>query len=266
MSALRKAVRDCLLAWPPAWRLSRRIRRLMHGFPEPDSATDRILGTLAREARNVRFVQVGSCDAAFGDPIILYVLGYGWRGVMIEPAPVAFAMLRERHGSNARLRLENVAIGEIEGPRPFYYLEPVAELPHRWYHQLGSFSRAHIEKHDTEQANLSGHIRETSVTCVRLATLLERHGISELDLLQVDAEGADFEVLRSLDFDRVSPRMILFEMAHLPPGDASACRDFLAQRGYDLLDEGRDCLALLREARGRWPATARRFDELRSRA
>lgn len=259
-SGLRQRLGARLAAHPRAWWLYRRLRqRLLSESPAP-GPIHQVLTMLSRERPDVHFVQVGSCDAGYGDPIVGFVREHGWRGVMVEPVPHVFALLRARHGSNPRLTLQNVAIGDCDGERPFYCLEPLADPPSPYYNQLGSFSRAHIENHERFFPGVSKHIREIKVPCLRLCSLLQKQGISELDLLHVDAEGADFEVLQTLDFTAVAPRLLLFELGHLPRAQREACAIFLEQRGYRLLHEGRDCLALHAAARARWPKTALAFD------
>jgi FkbM family methyltransferase len=262
LSDLRRGLRAQLSARPAWWRRYRTLRRRLLGEAPPPGPIHQLLEVFARERRDVVFVQVGSNDANFGDPIIDFVLAHGWRGVLVEPVPDVYRRLRRAHGANPRLTLENLAIGEREGPRPFYRMEPLDQPLSPWYDQLGSFSREHIEKHERFTPGLSAHIREIQVDCVSLTTLLRRHGLSALDLLHVDAEGADFEVLRSLDFDYCAPDILLFEHGHLPRAEQAACGEFLVRHGYRWLYEGRDCLALKLAAHARLPATARLFDAL----
>lgn len=249
-----------LASRPPLWKFYRQLRKQFFGETEGVGPVFRVLKRFASECSDARFVQVGSCDAGFGDPIIQFVQECGWCGIMVEPVPHVFELLRARHGRNPRLTLENCAIGEQDGIKTFYCMEPLAQPLSPWYHQLGSFSRAHIEKHERFSPGLSKHIREIAVPCLKLSSLINKHGVSQLDLLHIDAEGADFEVLKSLDFGACSPGIVLFELGHLPRADRTACVEFLEARNYRVLYEGRDCLALHESARSRWPKTAISFD------
>ncbi len=257
---LRQRLRDFVAAHPPLWRTYRRARRHLLGEGSLPAPVQEVLKTFAGECADVRFVQIGSNDAAAGDPIIDHVLSCGWRGLMVEPVPYVFDRLRLRHGRNPRLTMECAAIGEPEGLRPFYSLQPLDRPPSPYYDQMGSFSREHIVRHERFHPGLSAHIREIEVRCMSLSSLLRKHGIGELELLHIDAEGADFDVLKSLDFGYCTPALLLFEHGHLPRGEREACAAFLEARGYRLLYEGRDCLALHAGARDQWPRTATMFD------
>jgi FkbM family methyltransferase len=259
----RESLRAWLAARPVLWRSYRELRRRLLGeAPWPPSPIRQVLQSLAREGTVIRFVQVGSNDASTGDPIIEFVQSYGWQGVLVEPVPYVFERLRSRFAANPRLQLENLAVGGHAGHRPFYCLEPLERPPSRYYDQLGSFSRAHIEKHERYLPGVSAHICEIQVPCMTLTQLLEKHGLRQLELLQVDAEGADFEVLSSLDFDYCTPMLVLFEYGHLTSAEREQCGLLLQIRGYRLLFEGRDCLAMHRDAGVRWPRTALAFESL----
>ncbi|HXG29197.1 MAG TPA: FkbM family methyltransferase [Nevskiales bacterium] len=256
-------MRAWIAARPALWRWYRQIRRRLLGeAPWPPSPIRQVLQSLADEKAAIRFVQIGSNDASTGDPIIEFVQSYGWQGVLVEPVPYVFERLRRRFAANPRLKLENLAIGSHTGQRPFFCLEPLERPPSRYYDQLGSFSRAHIEKHERYLPGVSAHIREIQVSCTTLTELLKKHDFRQLDLLQVDAEGADFEVLSSLDFDYCTPLLVLFEYGHLIRTEREQCVLFLQARGYRLLYEGRDCLAMHREAGKHWPRTALAFESL----
>jgi hypothetical protein len=74
---------------------------------------------------------------------------------------------------------------------------------------------------------------EERVPTARLDSLLARHGISQVDFLVIDTEGHDFEILRSLDFARVTPTLLMFEHQHLSVADKQNAYGLLAAAGYE---------------------------------
>jgi hypothetical protein len=77
---------------------------------------------------------------------------------------------------------------------------------------------------------------------------MERHRISEIDLLQIDAEGYDYEILKSIDFSTWSgPRLINYERVLLLDQE-DECRAMLKAAGYKLALRGQDTLATLRQS------------------
>src|SRR5262249_52325477 len=83
------------------------------------------------------------------------------------------------------------------------------------------------------------------VVCTKLPTLTfeslcRRHGVGQIDLLHIDAEGSDFDVVQSIDFAAHRPRLVIYEHYHLSADDQAACREHLRARGYETWEEGMD--------------------------
>jgi hypothetical protein len=77
-----------------------------------------------------------------------------------------------------------------------------------------------------------------------VASALQLAGLESVDLIQIDAEGYDWPIIWSIDFDRVRPAIVRFEYRNMPPNDADACLAHLAAHGYRFLLERRDIIAL----------------------
>lgn len=70
---------------------------------------------------------------------------------------------------------------------------------------------------------------------VSLNYILEARGIGLIDLLAVDLEGAEFDVLQTLDFEKHSPAFIISEyVTHGEGIDPRVCR-MLLDRGYEVI-------------------------------
>ena len=68
------------------------------------------------------------------------------------------------------------------------------------------------------------------VPLTRLQTLLDRYGLRRIHYLSIDTEGAEPQVLRSIDFSKVFIDVIGFEANY--PEDGVALLAFLAEKGY----------------------------------
>ena len=77
-------------------------------------------------------------------------------------------------------------------------------------------------------------------------TLLDRHHVKKIDLLQIDVEGYDYELLKSFNFERIKPQLIRYEHRHLKLSDKSSCIKMLKQNGYKVLEMEYDTGAALR--------------------
>jgi FkbM family methyltransferase len=182
--------------------------------------------------------------------------------VLVEPVREYFARLEGVYSGLPGIRLENVAIADREGERDFYRLgaDPAVHGHPEWLSQLGSLRPTRMtEMWDRYEQGLMDQLGETadlkawwlehrvieSVQCITLHQLLDRHDLAELDLLQIDAEGYDYEILRTIDFTRIRPRFVNYERVLLHH-DEAACRALMVSAGYVLFDFDQDtlCVAL----------------------
>ena len=97
---------------------------------------------------------------------------------------------------------------------PFYAVSPAVagdDMP-SWVTEIGSLRSDHARGH---QGILGREIpvEQIEVECLGFEDLVSRHG-GVMDVLVVDAEGADVDLLATLPLDRLRPRVIVFEAKH----------------------------------------------------
>lgn len=63
-------------------------------------------------------------------------------------------------------------------------------------------------------------------------------------LLQIDTEGFDADVIKMIDFTRLSPLLIKFESKNLSPIRKQETYRLLQHNGYRLYEEGGDSIAV----------------------
>jgi FkbM family methyltransferase len=174
--------------------------------------------------------------------------------VLVEPVREYFEALQDAYDGLANVRLENVAIAEEAGDRDFYRLaagvDPTQHGHPKWLAQLGSL-RPDRMTDLWDRAGGSPELRDfwhqhstvERVHCWTFDQLLKRHDLDHVDLLQIDAEGYEYEILRTIDFSRLRPRFINYERRTLQE-DEPACRAMLTEAGYVLFDWLEDTLAV----------------------
>jgi hypothetical protein len=65
-----------------------------------------------------------------------------------------------------------------------------------------------------------------------------------VDLIQIDAEGYDWQIIRSIDFSVLRPAILRFEYRNLRSHDADSCLELLSSHGHRFLVEPRDIIAV----------------------
>ena len=190
------------------------------------------------------FVQIGAYDGRTSDPIEALVHGRHWRGILVEPQPDAFERLKRNYAHSPGLIFENVAIADHEGSHPLYMLkDEFAHLAKGDYRMLSSFYPEHVTKHLTKQVDAREALQSIQVRCLTLSGLLAKYGIHSLDLLQIDAEGYDYQILKMVDFRKIKPRIIRFEHVHLSAAEKGECLQLLVSHDYKVVTGGYDVTA-----------------------
>ena len=202
-----------------------------------------VLADFLRRAPEVTFVQVGGFDGQSNDPLFSHVTSLHWKGLVVEPQPDAFASLASAYAGEPQVALENVAVAAKEGTETLWRIRRgVLGLP-EWAPQLASFDREVVLRHKAQIPNIEDLIEPWPVPCRTLTSLLTKHELHRVDVLQIDVEGFDYEVIKLIDFERWKPAIVRYEHAHLSEDDAEACLELLAGQGYRLAVERRDTIA-----------------------
>jgi FkbM family methyltransferase len=185
-------------------------------------------------SRSFLVMVVGAYDGVANDPVSRFVLGHECSGIFVEPQPIVFSRLRANLGTNPKFHLINAAVGRTVGSQEFFYIPgDIPGIP-EWTQQLASFNREHIAKHEDRVPGLSNHIRSTTVKTISFESLLDQFRVRAIDVLQVDAEGADAMLLSWFPFDRLKPGVVHYEIAHMSAEDLAATRARLEGFGYRL--------------------------------
>lgn len=166
-----------------------------------------------KDKRDGIFIDIGAYDGVTGSNTLFFEKFRGWKGICVEPVPEFFARL-EQHRSCI---LINAAIGS-KGEKEFLWIKGVNE-------QLSGL----VETYDTSRKKLvEGQETLLTVPSIPFMELLESYQISHIDYLSIDTEGGELNILKSIDFDRVSIDVIDVENNAKDPSFAK----FLAERGY----------------------------------
>jgi FkbM family methyltransferase len=216
------------------------LKPILSHKAEPVDILRLAIQDLMAQEKDIFFVQIGAHDGLSYDPIAPYVRQFHWRGLLVEPQPAVFAKLKEHYAEVPTLIFENVAIAEQEGTLTLYCFKNASPDDHA---SMLASTKQHYLKLNGDNAR--GELTAIEVPAVTLNTLLTRHQISRIDLLQIDTEGYDFNIIKSLDFSRIKPRIIHFENNFLNSKQKTFCANLLAAHGYSTMDLGIDTLAYL---------------------
>src|SRR6267143_1662074 len=195
---------------------------------------DRLIALFADVFPDAFVVQIGANDGAAGDPLVHAFSKTRWSGLLVEPVPHLYDALVARYRDRPGVRVERYAVSTRDGEAAIYRLRTVPGKTPEWFSQLATLNREVLLKHRSSIPEIESLLIEERVPTVRLETLLARHGVSRIDLLVIDTEGHDYEILRTLDFTRFRPVLLLFEHQHLSANDKAAACALLGTSGYNV--------------------------------
>lgn len=153
---------------------------------------DVLLARIFRGQTTGFYVDVGAHYPLI-DSVTEHFYRLGWRGINIEPLPPAFSELTRIRPRDVNL---NVAVAENEGEIPFFALDGFSTLN-------GEVAARH------GKAGLEP--RQILTKTRRLDSILREHALGQIDFLKIDVEGAEGGVVRSNDWSRFRPSIVIIE-------------------------------------------------------
>jgi FkbM family methyltransferase len=223
-----------------------RITRVPFPDDRPFSVLELLSDRLPPIGADFSVVQIGANDGCTGDLLCDLIKSRGWKALLVEPQPGPFAMLQTTYRDYVNVRCVQCAIAHEDGEATLWCVEGEGEIT-----QFASFSRAVMLKQSRHIPDIERRLRPVKVPSQKLSTLLDDHGISHVDLFQVDTEGFDYEIIKMLFATDFRPPIISFENTHLSPADKNACARDLAAQAYSYISIGRDTIAWMDPAASR---------------
>lgn len=180
------------------------------------------------------FVQIGGFDGISNDPICRIAKKYALAGVVVEPQRKYYRALLKNYHDFQNVKCVNVAIGNVPGKQKLYSISAEALEKFPMSQQIASLSLGTIQKHQRYWPDIMNFVETHLVDVITFQDLIERAEMTSFDLLQIDAEGLDFEILTNVDLDSYRPAIISFEHKHLSRREINILGDRLVSKGYHL--------------------------------
>ena len=235
-----KLVKDAVqsLLWKNGYNLQR-----IRDFPERNINLLKLLAKQLYDSTSNTVVQIGANDGKTDDPIHSIISDGNWSGVLVEPMPNLYEELSSTYHNISGIALDNCAIAKEDGVATMYRVVQDEALP-EYVRLLASFDINVILKQKPLIPNIEQFIETVEVPSMTMSSLLKKHGIQDINLLQIDAEGFDYEILKMVFNAGFSPDIINFEYVHISPENLVECSEMFDRKGYSYLKVGRDLVAV----------------------
>ena len=155
--------------------------------------------------KNGFYVDVGAHDGITINNTLYFEKSNNWTGINIEPIKTVFDKLVNNRPNNINL---NCAVCNNDGETEFLcntgYTEMISGIK-------SNFDPRHLQRLDNENRQMGSTTEVIKVTTKKLETIFNENNISHINYLSIDVEGAEFEVIKSINFDKVFIDLIEFE-------------------------------------------------------
>ena len=141
----------------------------------------------------------------------------GWEGINIDISNFSIDLFKYLRRNDVNL---NCAISNSSEIISYYYQKKLSQLT--------------TLKENLAKERMQGHVKKALIKSEKLTTILEKSRFKNerIDFLNIDVEGADFDVLNSLDFNIYRPKIICIEI--IEKVTDSKIYSFLKEKNYSL--------------------------------
>ncbi|AFS47206.1 methyltransferase, FkbM family [alpha proteobacterium HIMB5] len=137
--------------------------------------------------------------------------------LLVEPVPYNFEILKEEYSNYTNIEICTNAINNKNELRNFYFVkkDSIHKLGKHWASGIGSFNKQHILDHKNKRFKVTeDDIQTINIEFITFESLAEKYTISSIDKLQLDVEGAEYNILSDIDFKKLNINKVFFESKH----------------------------------------------------
>lgn len=145
--------------------------------------------------------------------------------LLVEPHINHHDLIKENYKTLPQTILEPVAITieDISKVTLYYLKSDVHEDINYGSYEIASLKKEHL---GTISEN---DLAELEVSAITLNNLFEKYNLTYIDWLFIDVESLDFEIVKSIDFNKYNIQYIQIEVLHL---DKDKLEEFMNTKGY----------------------------------
>jgi len=223
---------------------NQKLRKKPKGASLEFGFLDGVLTGLLCRNETLGLLQVGANDGVTVDPVRDFLTRNRGKvgAVLVEPLPDVFEILSRNYKDQPRIRLLNAAVG-LDGPLTLYRIRKEYNDKYSGIIATGitSVDREFVlrkSKHlvGIESVPLEDRIEPVVAPGYTVTQIILENEdlIGRSPFLQVDAEGFDDEVIRSIDFTKIRPIAISFEISNLGDERRTRLHELLTKQGYTI--------------------------------
>ena len=182
--------------------------------------------------KNGVFMDVGAHDGISINNTLYFEKYNNWTGINVEPIKSVYDKLVINRPKSINI---NSAVCNTDGTAEFIcntgWTEMISGLK-------DNFDQRHFQRLERENKQMGSKTEYIQVNTKRIETILNEHNIDHIHYLSIDVEGAEFEVIKSINFDKVFIDIIEFENNYNDTSDPII--KYLNDKNYKIIHKNSD--------------------------
>jgi len=184
---------------------------------------DKFIDEYFDKKEGLTFLDIGAHDGVSISNTFFLEKERKWKGICVEAQPSEFQKLK----SNRNCTCVNVAVSDYNGETDFIYVEGYANMLSGI---SDDYNLSHMQRIRNEVSTYGGAINTIKVPVRTLQSILDEHNTHEIDFCSIDTEGSEFNIIKSIDFDKTKIKVFIIENNY---GEKNI-EEFLVEKGYYL--------------------------------
>lgn len=190
--------------------------------------------------KNGVFMDIGAHDGISINNTLFFEKEHQWTGVNVEANKKVYDRLCVNRPTCTNL---HCAASSTDGTVRFVQNEGYTEMLSGIVDNL---DQRHVARIVREIKAMGGSSNTVSVPSKRIETICDEHNIKHIHYLSIDVEGGEFDVIKSINFDKVFIDVIDFENNY---NDVSApIVNYLISKGYCMLKYSADIFMIHKDS------------------
>jgi FkbM family methyltransferase len=190
---------------------------------------DKFADLFFKKKHNGFFLDIGAHDGISYSNTYHFEKNRNWSGICIEPIPDVYNNLTV----NRNCKCYNVCISEKEGFVTFRRVHGYGEMLSGI---LDFMTPEHIERINYESGFAENSFEDLKIESKNINLILKDNGINKIDYLSIDTEGAEFAIIRTIDFGSIDIAFLTVENNE----SSAEVSKYLGERGYSCISSFTD--------------------------
>lgn len=174
-------------------------------FYSQDNQDKYLENNIFKGYKNGFYVDVGAHDGVSLNNTLYFEKNNNWTGINIEPIKNVFDKLVSNRPTAINL---NCAVSKNDGETDFLCNSASTEMLSGI---KDTFDPRNLQRLEYENGITGSTTEVIKVNTKKLETICDENNVSHIHYLSIDVEGAEFEVIQSIDFGKVFIDVIGFE-------------------------------------------------------